>query len=300
MKMVRVSTYNCNSVRANFENVRNIMSKCDIVLLQELMLCKSDLHILNELNDNFENIAYVQDRESLGIIEGRPTRGVAILWRKSLSPYITPIIVDDTVIGIILSDVTSQVLLLNVYMPCDMQTLHALDSYRNMLAKLEVIINEHNIGKIVLTGDLNADPGKGRFWGELKTFMDSFSLFNVDGQLPQDSFTYLCPGRSTTSWLDHVLCTKEVINLITNVNIDYEGALYDHFPLYFSLAIDFKSTERVDNECGPKQYVNWNKLTDKDKQDIKVRIDSLLNKYSLLDNELFLCCKVGCKNKKTS
>ena len=251
--MIRLCTYNCNSVRANFENVRNIMSTCDIVLLQELMLCKSDLHILNELNDNFEKIAYVQDRESVGIVEGRPTCGVAILWRKSLSPYISPILVDDRVVGIILSNVTSKVLLLNVYMPCDMQTLHALDNYRNMLAKLEVIMKEHNVSKIVLTGDLNADPRKGRFWGELKTFMDSFSLFNVDEQLPQDSFTYLCPGRSTTSWLDHILCTKEVINLVTNMKIDYEGALYDHFPLYFNLAFELKLPERVDNKCGSKQ-----------------------------------------------
>ena len=86
--MIRLCTYNCNSVRAHFENVRNIMSKCDIIFLQELLLCRSDLHILDELNNDFENIVFVQDRESAGIVEGSPTRGVAVLWRKSLSSYI--------------------------------------------------------------------------------------------------------------------------------------------------------------------------------------------------------------------
>ena len=53
MNVIRISSYNCNSVRANFENVRNIMTDCDVVCLQELLLCKSDLHILDELNDDF-------------------------------------------------------------------------------------------------------------------------------------------------------------------------------------------------------------------------------------------------------
>ena len=107
MNAIRFCSYNCNSVRANFENVRDVMSDCDIIFLQEILLCKSDLHILDELNDDFQKIAYVQDRESVGIVEGRPTRGVAILWRKSLSHYVTPLLIDDSVIGIILSNVTS-------------------------------------------------------------------------------------------------------------------------------------------------------------------------------------------------
>ena len=295
---IRFCTYNCNSVRANFENVKNILSNCDIVFLQELLLCRSDLPILDELNNDFENIAFVQDRESDGIMEGRPTRGVAVLWRKSLSSYISPLLIDDSVIGIILSNVTSKVLLLNVYMPCDMQTLDALHNYRTMLAKLGVLMKEQNLNNVILTGDFNADPRKGRFWGELKVFMDSFSLFILDEQLPQDCFTYLCPAKSTTSWLDHVLCTHDLINCVTNMKIDYEGALYDHFPLYFNLLFDIEFAVKEEEEVGRKEYVNWNRLTEDDKRNIKVKIDMLLNEYELPDNELFVCSKLGCKNKK--
>ena len=295
---IRFCTYNCNSVRANFENVKSIMLNCDIVFLQELLLCKSDLPILDELNNDFENIAFVQDRESGGIMEGRPTRGVAVLWRKSLSFNISPLLIDDSVIGIILSNVTSKVLLLNVYMPCDMQTCDALHNYRTMLAKLGVLLREQNISNVILTGDFNADPRKGRFWGELKVFMNSFSLFILDEQLPQDCFTYLCPAKSTTSWLDHVLCTHHLINFVTNMRVDYEGALYDHFPLYFDLSFDMELAEKVEEKVARKQYVSWNKLTEEDKRNIKMKIDFLLNKYKLPDNELFICSKVGCKSKK--
>ena len=77
--MVKIASYNCNSVRANSVNVQNIMDKADIVCLQELMLCKNDLPFLSELNREFDNVAFVRDRESEGTVAGRPYYCVSIL-----------------------------------------------------------------------------------------------------------------------------------------------------------------------------------------------------------------------------
>ena len=63
--MVKVVSYNCNSVRSRAENVKTLLRENDIVCLQEIMLCKSDLPILNNFNDDFYNIAFVEDRECL-------------------------------------------------------------------------------------------------------------------------------------------------------------------------------------------------------------------------------------------
>ena len=183
-------------------------------------------------------------------------------------------------------------------MPCDLQTLDALDNYRTMLAKLEAILIEYNISNVIITGDLAADPKKGRFWRELKHFMNSLSLFILDEQLPKDSFTYLCPARHTTSWLDHVLCTKELIGKVTVMKIDYEGSLYDHFPVCFSLAYELKLNKQVIAEFESKQYVNWDKLSEIDKENIKAKIDLILDEYKLSDTELFHCCEIGCKSKR--
>ena len=191
---VTISSYNCNSLRSNIYNVHNILENADIICLQELMLCKSDLHILNELNDNFENISYVLDREAEGIVEGRPTKGVAILWNKSLSSFVSPVMIDDSMIGILLSNNGCRVLLLNVYLPCDYQNNDALENYRFMLAKLDAVIKEQNVNNVIVTGDFNADPTKGRFWQELDSFMKCFSFNVLDEQLPHDTFTYLCPA----------------------------------------------------------------------------------------------------------
>ena len=187
--MVRLATYNCNSIGRNAEIAKSILKEVDILFLQELLLCKSDLHILQELDKNFDNVAYVMDRESEGIIEGRPSRGVAILWRKSLFPNVKPLIIDDSCIGIFLLNGNSNLFLLNVYMPCDLQTFDALDSYRNVLAKIKVIVNEQSYTDIIIGGDFNADPGKGRFWKELEDFTRSLSLTVLDSSLPQETFT---------------------------------------------------------------------------------------------------------------
>ena len=99
--------------------------------------------------------------------EGRPSRGVAIFWRRHLSSIISPVLVNDFIIGIVLKVKDFSILLLNVYLPCDLQTLDALENYRQSLAMLDVVIREQNANQVLIMGDFNADPSKGRFWGLL-------------------------------------------------------------------------------------------------------------------------------------
>ena len=61
--MVRCVTYNCNSIRNNSESVKELLNKSDIVCLQELMLNKTDISILSQFDANFDNIAFVKDKE---------------------------------------------------------------------------------------------------------------------------------------------------------------------------------------------------------------------------------------------
>ena len=82
--MIKSISYNCNSIRNNANIAKLLLGANDSVCLQELMISKSDLPYLNCLDKNFDYIACVADRESEGIVEGRPKKGVAVFWRKSL------------------------------------------------------------------------------------------------------------------------------------------------------------------------------------------------------------------------
>ena len=85
--MIKAVSYNCNSVRKHAEIVKNLLNKADVVFLQELMLSKSDLPILYDFHEDFDHAAYVKDRESQGINEGRPSRDVAIFLEKISHPF---------------------------------------------------------------------------------------------------------------------------------------------------------------------------------------------------------------------
>ncbi len=42
-----------------------------------------------------------------------------------------------------------------------------------MFAQLQEIIEEQNIDKLIIAGNYNADPFKGRFWSELTEFKET-------------------------------------------------------------------------------------------------------------------------------
>ena len=297
MKMIRFTSYNCNSIRNNSELVKDILKLSDIVFLQEIMLSKSDLPLLYNYDNDFDHVAFVNDRESEGICEGRPSSGVAIFWRKFLSTFITPILVNDSLIGLILGQGNLKVLLLNIYMPCDLQTFEALDKYRNMMATIGAVINEQNIHNIILAGDFNADPSKGRFWKELNVFIKDFSLLVVDDQLPIDTFTYLCPARSITSWLDHILCSQGISKSISNVFVKYNVALFDHFPICFTLNLSFDFDNSAPTNSLKEKMVNWSLITDRNKVKIASAIDESVINNGYLLNEVFLCNVINCDNE---
>ena len=46
---MKIVSYNCNSVRNNFEIVKSLFPEANILMLQGLILEKSDLVVLNDL-----------------------------------------------------------------------------------------------------------------------------------------------------------------------------------------------------------------------------------------------------------
>ena len=145
-------------------------------------------------------------------------------------------------------------------------------------------------------GDFNADPSKGRFWPLLKDFCFSLSLHIVHEHLSTDTFTYLCPSKNTTSWLDHVICSSNISENISSVYIDYNSALYDHFPLCVNINFPLQTLPVTDNIRIISEFVNWNKMSTDNKEHIKHFIDDQIASRNLLDSHTLSCYDVNCKN----
>ena len=86
------------------------LQRNDILLLQELMLYPEDISYLDTLNGEFNFIFDIQSINNNDIICARHSRGVAIFCQKFLDTFITSVKINEP---------NKRILVLNVYMPCD-------------------------------------------------------------------------------------------------------------------------------------------------------------------------------------
>lgn len=295
--MAKIVTYNCNSFRNNIEVIKSLMCVYDIVFLQELMMLSDDVHIVKNIDDKWDSIVHVKDKSGEGIIEGRPQKGVAILWKKKFTPFITPTYFNESFIGIHLATNNKKIFMLNVYMPFDDKSSEAVDRYLNALSIVDTLIEESKENSIIVIGDFNVNYYKGRFWNLLEAFMKDCSLLKADSMLSNDTFTYLSPGHNTTSWIDHVLCSESLKNDINNMSVNYDLCVFDHFPLGFKLNnLDFTFPSDIHEEVD-ERYVYWNKMSESELKLYKDKLGELINNDFFLNNDVFHCNNYNCKNK---
>ena len=196
MDALDIISYNCQSFRKNLEIIRALVDKCDVLLLQETLLPTHALDIAESLNVNYNIVDYyfVPASREENCFVGRSRGGLAIIWKKTLTPLIKTHKFNDRVCGISISTQGKSFLLLNVYMPCDYRNMESLLYFRSTLADLRNILDEKAdaYDDIILAGDWNADPSKGRFFAELKNMVEEYFLILTDiVELPSSSHTYI-------------------------------------------------------------------------------------------------------------
>ncbi|CAF2129717.1 unnamed protein product [Rotaria magnacalcarata] len=250
--------------------------------------------IVKSVDPGWSAVVHVEDKSREGILEGRPSKGVAVLWRNKFSSCIKPVYHNDCVIGIKILSASNEILLLNVYLPFDNKSVESLVQFEIALSVIDTLIGEANNSSIILMGDFNADLNKGRFGKLLKSFVIERNLQFADLGLPLDSFTYLSPGHDTTSWIDHIISSEDMRHKISNLNIEYALCLYDHFPISFTLTIDIGmgAERQVSNDY----FIMWNKMSDLDKETYRLKLDKLLKNSMLSDKAVYYCNHYNCVN----
>lgn len=238
---LRITTYNCRSVKSSIEEVKLLCGMSDIVFLQETWLTPDDIGLLQSIHPDFNAIGTSAMSEALqkGMICGRPYGGLGILWRKSLS--VKPVFYDDPrLLAIDLKCMDNcTVLLLNVYLPYNADSA-SFDVYCDYLAKIESIFNTHGSVYTAALGDFNADL-KSAFGKELLTFAAEHELIVTDVGIlgdNSDTYTYLSEAHDTCSWLDHCLSSTSLHDCTGTVKVLYDVSISDHFPIYMELNLD--------------------------------------------------------------
>ena len=106
--------------------------------------------------------------------------------------------------------------------------------------------------KVIILGDFNSAVDT-PFESELLEFCSAYELTISDyhrygrGSL---QFTYVSDAHTSTSWLDHIICSHNVHSKIQLIKIlDKMHSLY-HLPLRMTLDVDFNSVvDFIDNSC---------------------------------------------------
>ena len=96
---------------------------------------------------------------------------------------------------------------IGVYFPCD--SVLNEEKFHNYICVLASLIEEFSCGYVVIMGDFNVDFKRSSNCGNIVLgFVKDSGLKAADTHLlPSDTYSFTNSAWTTTSWLDHCLCT---------------------------------------------------------------------------------------------
>ena len=186
MNHLRIITFNCRSFNSNREIIELLLDQCDLLLLQETLITDCNCSNLENVNSDFSSFYTPATRSSpTGV--GRSSGGLAVFYRKSNISF-TPIYISSRAMGLKLLAGNCQYLILNVYSPCDYGSIDSLIEYKSNMAQLSNVCLDEMYDVMLMLGDFNCDPSRGRFFKEFHALANECSLHMADiNSLPSDT-----------------------------------------------------------------------------------------------------------------
>ena len=180
------------------------------------------------------------------ILVGRPFGETAVLYRKTLGKVVKPIKTDCwRITALLLCSLVGPVLCCNVYMPTDYGTMESFVEYADVCSKLSVLFDDSDATTLLVTGDFNCNVNS-RFYDMFTQFCHDKQLVSFDYTRLTDVFTYCSDDGLMQSWIDHVVCTSSLNNLIESVLVINDIICSDHrpFPVTFGDVISQPSDDK--------------------------------------------------------
>ena len=258
---IRLTSYNCRGLPRDRNklslrpDIGELFKESDIIAFQETHYTKQNIKCLNVLHDDFVGVGAAKVNECDGIIQGRCSGGVAIMWRANLCKYIKAINLNVNWCNAIEVNMEKiKFLILNVYMPY--QSRDNEDLYMENLGFSKSFLDDTNFSNVMIIGDFNANlglTGTHLFKNHLLEFCEDNSLIISSKQmLPCNSYSYVSSreGVQYYSWLDHVLSSSDFHNSISNIAMAYDMSDEDHIPIKLNVNVELlPELTNLDNNC---------------------------------------------------
>ena len=233
--MEAIFTEQCRPIRKDAEKM---IMNCDILYVQEHWLCTEQIDQLRDVSADF-HVTGVSGFDNKEVLRGCPYGGTAILWRKDLHVFIDNIETHSKrVCGLHMYDnMNTNLLLLNVYMPCDTTDVER-DEFSFVLSVISSVIDIYPDAMVILGGDFNVDFA--RHTTNCQALMSFCLEHNIEPVVKHEKcsvdFTYnFCMQRFST--IDHFFVSKYMFeSCVDSVNVCHDVDNYsDHAPLILHL-----------------------------------------------------------------
>ena len=302
-KSIVLGSYNCRGYNeSKCVYARQLLSKVDILYIQEHWLSDDQMVILGNIDSHFL-FTGTSGFDNSNVLPGWPYGGTAILWRSSLNMKISVLKSASRRLSAIKVTVDNNMnlLLINVYMPYE-NGEHNVDSFSEQLIAIESLIADNLDCHVVLGGDFNADFSRnGLHSSLLHSFCDAQPLkvatFHSNASV---NYTYHF-NMARFSTIDHFIISPLIYDhFVQNVSVLHDVAnLSDHDPLFLSLSFNIPRLHATgssrSNDINSDVRLSWIRANDTHIAQYRDHLVGRLNSVSLPRESLF-CCDMNCTN----
>ena len=264
--MIRALTYNCQGLKSSIHDIQALCSTYDLIFIQDSWLFQFELTLLSEIGSDFEGFGISAIDDSTNIVRGRLYGGMAIILRKqyrSIAQFHTYNC--SRLLGVQLTCNDVSLLFISVYMPYQCDDNYEL--FMEYVGKLSALIEEspYSYVHVAILGNFKAGIDT-QFEAELRELCSNLDLVVSDCDFhgrTSGMFTYVSNAHGSPSWLDHVICSRDMQAKLQSVSIIDMLPSSDHVPL--SVVFTFITTPAfIDTSTCPSNKVNfnWDKATD--------------------------------------
>ena len=289
-----ITSYNSTGFGLGAQShMKTLLSFSDILCVQEHFLLDSRSKknsntdkLKNQFSGAHDMFIVPAAKSNDNISKGRGKGGLALIWKKNLTKFITKIPSDNFRLQAVKFSIPdSEFLLVNAYFPCDPRSDNFDDTeLLNLLASLEQLISQANCQNVLFAADLNCHFDRGTHFTNLVSNCLSDLNLSILWQQPDYSVDYtFCNIQNdvaTFSTLDHFSISPRLLTAVGDAGVIHSGEnMSNHSAIFIKIEIGTLGLELDNAVYVPRS--SWSNATEDAKYAYKESLASRLNNLPL-------------------
>ena len=156
---LNIASFNVKGFKPrNFDFLKFLSNKMDIILFQETWLYEREKHVMEKVLLR-HTVFHISSMNQANIDKiGRPYGGCAVAINRSINASINKInTICSRLCAVTVENREIKLLIFSVYMPVNDGTMVSFREFGDVLSEVSSIINIYNTHQIILAGDFNVD-----------------------------------------------------------------------------------------------------------------------------------------------